>query len=166
MIGVIVSYALSIFIGLGSSISGGNGDLPNQKCSFSTEGCSDFFTNTESIKYVTHSTRPSETWKNQEYSRYIQLMSISYLYFPMIGTFGTIIFGLIFSWVVSVLGLSKDDKKVSIDCISPPFMWLWKKVCPQQVAKLISEESLGRDIKSPASQNIKDRKNSNISHKT
>lgn len=128
-----------MFIALGSSISGGLGDLPNQKCSLSTEACTDFFTDTSSIKNVTHLIRPADTWKDIDYSGYTDFMSVSYLYFPMIATLATIVFGLICSGIVSLLGLSKNDKRVSADCISPPCLWFWKKICPELVAKCVSE---------------------------
>lgn len=141
---MIASYILSIFIGIGSAIGGGNGDLPDQRCSLSTENCTEFFTDTSSIKYVDHSTRPADIWKDRDDNGYIQFMSISYLFFPLIGTFGTIIFGLISSGIVSLLGMNRDEKPVSIDCLSLPFLNLWRKLFPEQMAYLVSEKSLDR----------------------
>lgn len=144
---MIASYILSVFIGVGSAIGGGNGDLPDQRCSLSTENCTEFFTDVSSIKYIDHSTRPADIWKDRDDSAYIQLMSTSYLFFPLIGTFGTIIFGLISSGIVSMLGINSNEKPVNIDCLSPPFLHLWRKLFPEQMAYLVSEKGLDRGKK-------------------
>lgn len=147
LLGVIASYIITLFISAGAAIGGANKDLPDQRCSLSTERCSEFFKNLSSIKNVDHSMRPSEIWKDRDDSAYTQLMTTSYLLFPLIGTLATIIFGLIFSGIVALCGWSKHEKPVNIDCLSPPFTYLWKRLFPEQMAKMISEESHGRDMK-------------------
>lgn len=67
-------------------------------------------------------------------------MSLSYLYFPLIGCLGTIIFGLICSAVVAYFDLDKEKKPVRKDCVSPCMLRLWKRFFPEQMARMISDE--------------------------
>lgn len=83
---------------------------------------------------------PAYTWKERNDNAWIQFSSTSYLYFPLIATLGTVVFGLVASGIVTMLGLDQNEKRVRSDCVSPPFLRFWKKLFPKQMAQLISEE--------------------------
>ncbi|CAL8109656.1 unnamed protein product [Orchesella dallaii] len=148
LFGVISSYVLVIFIGVGSAVASGNGDLPDQRLSLSTHNCSEFFTNSSTIKNVTHAFSPADTWKDQDDNGLIQLFTTSYLFFPLLGCLGTIVFGLIVSAISDALGWNKDGP-IPSDCMSPPIMYIWRRLFPQQMARLITEDN--SDLKSKTS---------------
>jgi len=82
---------------------------------------------------------PADTWKNQDDSFYIQIMSTSYMWFPMIGTMSTVIFGLLFSALSNALGWNQDGS-VKVKCLSVPILKLWTAVFPNEIDRLVDFE--------------------------
>jgi hypothetical protein len=139
--GVISSYAFAILVGAGSAIAGAQGKLPDQTLSLSTQNCSEFMygADLEAIKHVNHTFAPGDVWKDRDDSTWIQFLSTSYLFFPLIGTMGTVIFGLFFSACSSLMNFNKD-KPVRLDCMSTPFLQLWTMLFPSQMKSIMQTE--------------------------
>jgi len=112
--GVISSYAFAILIGAGSAVAGAQKLLPDQTLSLSTEDCSEFLSGEDLLnahkKNKTHAYAPGHDWKDREDSAWIQFLSTSFLYFPLIGCMGTVVFGLFFSAVSSTFLFNHDSR--------------------------------------------------------
>ena len=136
------SYLLSGVLAIGSSIAISRKELPDQTLSLSTTNCSEYLSGDDlfNVKPVNHSYAPGFDWKerSEDDNAYIKFISTSYLLFPLIGVMGTVIFGLGFSTLFSLLGLNKD-KPVKLDCLNEYFVTFWKWLFPKQMDRLLEQ---------------------------
>lgn len=147
--GAVVSIGLSLLLGIGSTINGLNGNLPNQKLPLSTEGC--FLNDSTTVVPSTWIAElPSNTmsrhevaWKEEEYSGIINLFSVSYIWHPFVAVVGTVILGLIFSLIVNLFVEPKHPIKASY--LSPLVVKMWRKILSDDWYYYWIDDGGGRD---------------------
>lgn len=140
-----VSILISGFVGLGNIIAGREGKVPEaeQRLQLCTNGCE-----TEPIsrffrKNMTHgynmisdymekegpSIMAYSGWKeaHKDDSWALKVWSLSYIWQPGIGCVTTLIFGILFSYII--IALKKHPKeKVHTSLLSKPWLSLWEKI--------------------------------------
>ncbi len=137
MLALVVSIAISAFVGLGNIIAGINDELPNQKLPLLTSGCQlvnetaeELFTTTPAVLghdlFASPHLRANTAWKNRDDSFALRVWSISYIWQPGIGGLSTLFFGLIFSALV--LLRKKRAPRVNESLLSVPFTNMWKRL--------------------------------------
>jgi len=137
LLGMVTSILLSGFIGLGNIIVGRQDKLPNLRLDLTLRGCPcgngngtadlreecSAFLEPEDLHYL--DMKYDENWKDfGNPGFFLKVWSTSYIWQPGIGELSTIIFGLIYSFII--IGLSKKKiKKVHVKLLSKPFMRMW-----------------------------------------
>lgn len=122
---LIPSISLTLFFGIGSIIKGNANELPNQRLPLRTDGCyvddsMTFFNTTQQ-----YTLKQNVAWKDETYSPLTTVLSISYLWQPLITIVGTVIFGLLFSFVVN---LFKRPPKVKTKFMTPIILSMWIRI--------------------------------------
>jgi hypothetical protein len=125
VMGVIVSLAMTLFLGIGSIIAGNDGKLPNQKLSLRTDGC--YLNETDSYDIDQNFLRTNVAWKEQDYPGLDNIFAMSYLWQPLIPVVGTVVFGLIFSAIVNLLRKT-DPTPVKTKYMTPIILSMWVKL--------------------------------------
>lgn len=69
----------------------------------------------------------NSNWKDNGDSVLVQMFTTSYIWLPGIGTFSTLVFGIIFSLLVIVFDKTKK-KKVHAKLLSKPLIIMWNKI--------------------------------------
>jgi len=136
LVGLLVSFVFLLFIGIGQTVSTAYGLLPNQKLPLSVDGCF------SDIPVIFNSSTVYN-WKERDDTIWIKMFSVSFTWIPFIAVSSIIILGLLFSLIFRALGIS-ERKQVSSKCLSPPMLWLWTKLFPDQMVDLVK-----RDIYDP-----------------
>ncbi|XP_035714103.1 sodium-coupled monocarboxylate transporter 1 [Folsomia candida] len=142
--GMIISIAISGFVGLGNILAGRKNLLPNMRLPLTIRGCpcanmTGFEAACEDLVDEDDQDRldlpDTSGWKNLEYSGWVKIWSASYMWQPGIGIVSTLIFGILFSSLVSAL-FPQRYPKVKSNLLSRPFVRLWNKMfgvkCMQQ----------------------------------
>lgn len=142
--GAAISIVLTLFLGIGSTINGLNGNLPNQKLSLETDGCyvvnstTDYWVAQQNSFADRQSLLMSSSWKEEEYSFILDLFSVSYIWHPFVAVVGTVMFGLIFSAIVNFFVEPKHPVKSKY--MSPILVKIWRKVLSDNMFKYWIED--------------------------
>ncbi|ODN05896.1 Sodium-coupled monocarboxylate transporter 2 [Orchesella cincta] len=128
ILGAAVSISLTLFLGIGSTINGINGNLPNQKLPLRTNGC---YLNESDSNSLWKEINEQVSWKEEEHSGIINFFSVSYIWHPAVAVLGTVIFGLIFSTIVNVF--IAPEYPVKEEYMSPLIVKMWKKVLSDEM---------------------------------
>lgn len=119
------SVVLTLFFGIGSILKNNAGELPDQRLSLRTDGC--YVNETLSRSYIDsshYSFKQNVEWKDESYTTLTEVLSISYLWQPLVTLVSTVVFGLLFSFIVN---LFKKPTKVKAKYMTPIIlsMWIW-----------------------------------------
>lgn len=145
--GAAISIAVTLFLGIGSTINGLNGNLPNQKLSLQTDGCYMENSTTAGLTnswvaqqdpFDHQSLLKSSSWKEEEYSTLLDLFSVSYIWHPFVAVVGTVMFGLLFSTIVNCFVEPKHPVKAKY--MSPIVVKIWRKVLSDNMFKYWIED--------------------------
>ena len=128
MLGVIPSLIITIFIGVGSIVAGNAKNLPNQKLPLRQDGCyvnsTDLYSTANSF-FSSPMVKSEPEWKQLEYSGLNNFLGVSYLWHPLITVVTTVVFGLIFSFIINKY---KKSKPVKVKYLTPVVLKFWVKV--------------------------------------
>ncbi|KAJ6645757.1 Sodium-coupled monocarboxylate transporter 1 [Pseudolycoriella hygida] len=122
---LIPSIAMTLFFGLGSILKNNAGELPDQRLHVRTDGCYVNETITTSFDSALYSAKQNVAWKDETYPPLTEVLSISYLWQPLITIVSTVVFGLLFSVVINVF---KKPPKVKAKYMTPIILSIWKKI--------------------------------------
>jgi len=132
LLGMITSIFFTAFIGLGNIVSGIQGVLPNQRLNLTLEGCvcrdgdiEQFCRDFPDNQYL--NLPDNSHWKDNGDSPLVRMFSVSYVWQPGIGGLSTVVFGIIFSYLVIVFDKSQR-KKVHARLLCKPFIRLWNRL--------------------------------------
>lgn len=123
---LIPSVGLTLFFGIGSIIKNNAAELPDQRLPLRTDGCyidepmTSFFNNSQQFTL-----KQNDAWKDEMYSPLTKVLSISYLWQPVIPIVGTVIFGLLFSIVINIF---KRPKRVKANYMTPIILSMWIRI--------------------------------------
>lgn len=106
MLGILPTLIITLLLGIGSIVAENAGELPDQSLPFRTDGCylNDTFgmKSNSNLYQGRYSLQDNMGWKDQEYSGWVNFLSISYLWQPLITVCSTVFFGLIFSIAINI----------------------------------------------------------------
>jgi len=109
---LIPSLGLTLFFGIGSIIKNNAGELTNQKLPLRTDGCyrnetlTSFLSSTQQ-----YTSKANDAWKDEIYSPLNNVLSISYLWPPLVTVVTTVIFGLLFSVIINAFTKPRKGKR-------------------------------------------------------
>lgn len=126
------SIIFSGFIGLGNIIAGMQNLLPNQRLNLTLEGCvcSDGITEQFCRDFPDNEyldLADNSNWKDNGDSILVRMFTTSYIWQPGIGGISTLVFGLVFSFLVILIDKSQR-KKVHAKLLSKPLITMWNKI--------------------------------------
>jgi len=138
-----ISILVCGFQGLGQILAGRIPDkLPDQRLFLTTDGCEVVNGTIPPIDSIIPS-EWSNPWKKRDDSWEVQIWSISYAWLPGIGIGTTIIFGLIFSGIISLAG--GKQRRIEKRLFAFPLLSFWKRVLGQKyLESWIEMESLSK----------------------
>lgn len=130
--------ALTVFLAVGTTVNGLNGNLPNQKLSLITEGC--YLNSTMDTDHSIASTYMqtdsdmlrNNSWKDEETSGLMSFFSVSYIWQNVISVLGTVIFGLIISVIVNKFSKGSINLPVPSRYMSPLIVKMWRKLLSEE----------------------------------
>lgn len=107
--------------------------LPDQRLPLSSE-CSNQDTNVTTIMpdAVNMRSTGSDDWKHGDDSFYIQLLSISYMWYSAAGCILSVFLGLVCSMFVRLVE-GNTTKKVPAEYLSPPILNLYVRLFPNHI---------------------------------
>lgn len=125
MLAVIPSVGMTLFFGIGSIMKNNAGELPNQMLPVRTDGCYINETITTFADSSPYSMKQNVEWKDETYTTLTKVLSISYLWQPVITIVGTVVFGLLFSLIINMF---QKSPKVKSKLMTPIILSMWKKI--------------------------------------
>lgn len=120
------SVVLTLFFGIGSILKNNAGELPDQRLPLRTDGC--YVNETLSRSYIDsshYSFKQNVEWKDESYTTLTEVLSISYLWQPLVTLVSTVVFGLLFSFIVN---LFKKPTKVKAKYMTPIILSIWIRI--------------------------------------
>lgn len=117
---------MTLFFGIGSIIKNNAGELPDQRLPLRTDGC--YINETISATFFDssqHSLRQNVAWKDETYTPLTQVLSISYLWQPLVTIVSTVVFGLLFSFIINIF---TKPPKVKALYMTPIIVSMWKSI--------------------------------------
>lgn len=119
---LIPSIGMTLFFGIGSIVKNNAQELPDQRLPLRTDGCyidesATFFNSTQQ-----YTMKQNAAWKDETYSPLTTILSISYLWPPLVTIVSTVVFGLLFSFVIN---LFKRPPKVKTTYMTPIVLSMW-----------------------------------------
>jgi len=121
-------------------------DLPNQALPLPPVGCSPTNSTTVPLANAWNSATLAKgdaeyenDWKDEEYSTLIQIMSMSYMWYSTLSCCLSVLLGLVCSVIHNQFSNEKR-KLINSKCISPPILWLWRKLFPTQMLNWVLQE--------------------------
>lgn len=135
------SIILSGYVGIGNIIEGRNNNLPDQRLELSVTEClvrnigsnvegrplSDF--DYQGNWSYTHASDWKELHTDDSFAR--KIWSISYIWQPGIGCVSTILFSIIFSYIIIAIN-RKSIEKVHRNLLSKPWLRFWERILGQE----------------------------------
>lgn len=124
---LIPSVGVTLFFGIGSIIKNNAGELPDQRLPVRTDGCyiNETISATTFFDSSQYSVKQNVAWKDETYTPLTQVLSISYLWQPLVTIVSTVVFGLLFSFVINIF---KKPPKVKAKYMTPLILSMWKGI--------------------------------------
>ncbi|CAG7716897.1 unnamed protein product [Allacma fusca] len=140
--GMVSTLVVMLTFSVGVYIANNDKLLPDQKLELTTDRCPEFSNGTETTESSMY-LMSSMDWKDNGDSVLIQILSVSYLWYPAMGTVLTVLIGIIASFYFSLWEDAEEKKFISSDLLSPPLYALWKRLFPKSMSRLVqSDEDL------------------------
>ena len=142
---MILSLVFMVVFGAGVFYGNGESLLPDQKLFLTTAGCNSSSNSTTASIFMELSQWRSD-WKEEDNSILIQALSVSYIWYTAMGVVFTVLFGLIFSFIVSCFEDAERKKKIDYDLFSPPMYKFWRFIFPNSVNALVEPDDDDDDL--------------------
>ena len=137
MIGLSCTFGFMAFLGIGANIYKNKSPswLPNQSLFMDITNCTNY--NELNFNGTWEEINPPVNWKDQDWDGLTQLFSLSDLWYPAVGCIMTVILGMFFSFIVSMVDKNSNPPKHS-KLFIPLVLSMWKKICPGEVDRLVT----------------------------
>lgn len=122
---VIPSVGITLFFGIGSIMKNNAHELPDQTLPVRTDGCYINETIKSFVDSSPYSMKQNIAWKDESYTPLTKVLSISYLWQPVITIVSTVVFGLLFSLIINIF---KKSPKVKAKYMTPLILSMWKRI--------------------------------------